>query len=387
MMAEDHEDVQSGAKSTDDVVEGTNKGKGKATFTERLQASGKAALEAVTGTSTMPDIVPGEKTAAAGPSSSTTHLEEASSRRAVQTGPAEPFRATTTTTTTRLSSEAAFSSFIEAPAQHSRSAQPSSSAIADQEAADGSAVAHLLSLPDEEMDAYETTEEQIPPHEAARLREALFTDKHDHPTWNQLLDFTPNCFNPTHPTTTPSSRATSMLHLAGKEDQVKARHDWLGLWLEVFASYTRDVWGDLGSLAAEAKAEVERSIVPSADRTAYLGPDICCQNGQTCALDAHNSPACCPAGAVCTGTAPASPPPTAAVSYVPNQFFSYPYAATSFDNSASCASAIHACSSNYDACVTGLQRDAAYAVTVNVPGGKGLTLELTGMRQASGDEM
>ncbi|RDA89478.1 hypothetical protein CP533_2374 [Ophiocordyceps camponoti-saundersi (nom. inval.)] len=107
---------------------------------------------------------------------------------------------------------------------------------------------------------------------------------------------------------------------------------------------------------------------------AYVGPDICCQNGQTCALDAHSSPACCPAGAVCTGTAPASPPPTAAVSYVPNQFFSYPYAAASFDNSASCASAVHACSSNYDACVTGLQRDAAYAVTVNVPGGQGLTV-------------
>lgn len=24
--------------------------------------------------------------------------------------------------------------------------------------------------------------------------------------------------------------------------------------------------------------------------------DICCQNGQTCALDANNSPACCPSG-------------------------------------------------------------------------------------------
>ncbi|KAF4584242.1 hypothetical protein GQ602_005615 [Ophiocordyceps camponoti-floridani] len=102
--------------------------------------------------------------------------------------------------------------------------------------------------------------------------------------------------------------------------------------------------------------------------------DVCCQNGQTCALDAHNSPACCPSGAVCTGTAPASFAPTAAVSYVPNQFFSFPYAATTFGNSASCESAVHACSSNYDACLTGLQRDAGYAVTVNVPGGPGLTV-------------
>ncbi|RCI08910.1 hypothetical protein L249_4921 [Ophiocordyceps polyrhachis-furcata BCC 54312] len=469
----DGDDVQNGSNSTDDVVEETSKGKGKAIFAERLQASGKAAFKAVTGTSTMPDIVPEQKTATAGPSNSTTHLEEASSRRAVQTGPAEPFRMT------RPSSDTAFSSFIETPAQDSRPAQPSSSAIADQEAADGSAVTHLLSLPDEEIDEYDTAEEQIPPHEAARLRQALFANIHGHTTWNQLLDFTPDSLTPL-PDEPPSAHAASRLHLVGTGDAATARSIWLHQWSDVFDSYTRDVWGDLGHLAADAKAEVERSIsgaemnretkalqrlrlvlahlrgsffffprliylaallgqrrnqrclrqrrrrmttttprkfnnmkhrllfsvsltafqslafsaaptitssslaAPLLARAqcppdtfqcpAYLGPDICCQNGQTCALDAHNSPACCPAGAVCTGTAPAGPPQTAAVSYVPNQFFSYPYAATSFDNSASCASAIHACSSNYDACVTGLQRDAAYAVTVNVPGGQGLTV-------------
>ncbi|KAL3961583.1 hypothetical protein ACCO45_003106 [Purpureocillium lilacinum] len=105
--------------------------------------------------------------------------------------------------------------------------------------------------------------------------------------------------------------------------------------------------------------------------------DICCQNGQTCALDANNSPACCPSGAVCTGTAPASAPTggaTAPVSYVENPYFSFPYAPTTFSNSASCAAATRACSSNYNACVTGLQGSGGYGVTINVPGGGGTTV-------------
>ncbi|POR35388.1 Uncharacterized protein TPAR_04391 [Tolypocladium paradoxum] len=113
---------------------------------------------------------------------------------------------------------------------------------------------------------------------------------------------------------------------------------------------------------------------------ASLGPafnGVCCQNGQTCALDAKNDPACCPSGAVCTGTAPATPPaggPTPVVSYVPNPYFSFPYAATTFGNSASCASAVKACSSNYNACVTGLQGSGGYGVTIDVPGGGGTTV-------------
>lgn len=81
--------------------------------------------------------------------------------------------------------------------------------------------------------------------------------------------------------------------------------------------------------------------------------------------------------AVCTGTAPATPldaGPTAAVSYVPNPYFSFPYAPTTFANSASCASAVDACSSTYGVCVAGLQRNGGYAVTINVPGGGGTTV-------------
>ncbi|KAF4122390.1 hypothetical protein GMORB2_7382 [Geosmithia morbida] len=105
--------------------------------------------------------------------------------------------------------------------------------------------------------------------------------------------------------------------------------------------------------------------------------DVCCSDGQTCALDHNNSPACCPSGAVCTGAAPTGQPSvTQAVSYVPNSYFSFPYAMTTFDNSADCRSAVVACSENYDLCTSNLGGDggSGYGVTVDVPGGGGVTV-------------
>ncbi|KJZ71200.1 hypothetical protein HIM_09406 [Hirsutella minnesotensis 3608] len=129
------------------------------------------------------------------------------------------------------------------------------------------------------------------------------------------------------------------------------------------------------ALLARAQCPANTFQCPTSLGAAFS--DICCQNGQTCAFDANQNPACCPAGAVCTGTAPATPgeaTPTAPVSYVPNQYFSFPYAATTFGNSASCALAVQACSSNYAACLSGLQGNGGYAVTINVPGGGGPTV-------------
>ncbi|KAL2154102.1 hypothetical protein VTH82DRAFT_2778 [Thermothelomyces myriococcoides] len=111
----------------------------------------------------------------------------------------------------------------------------------------------------------------------------------------------------------------------------------------------------------------------------------CCRNGQRCALDENNEPACCPINAVCTGTAPPSfvtPDPadaTTAVSYVPNEFFSFPYIATYFANPGHCSAAVSQCNSNYEACTSQLGRlggsgDGGFAVTVVVPGGGGTTV-------------
>lgn len=81
--------------------------------------------------------------------------------------------------------------------------------------------------------------------------------------------------------------------------------------------------------------------------------------------------------AVCTGTAPASAPtnrPTAPVSFVPNSYFSFPYAPTDFGDREACTSAVSACSRNYEACTSGLQGGGGFAVTIDVPGGGGTTV-------------
>lgn len=84
--------------------------------------------------------------------------------------------------------------------------------------------------------------------------------------------------------------------------------------------------------------------------------------------------------AVCTGTAPDANPtaaPSTEVSYVSNSYFSFPYAPTTFDNSADCAAAVTACSENFDVCTANLGGggDGAFGVTIEVPGGGGVTVD------------
>lgn len=61
---------------------------------------------------------------------------------------------------------------------------------------------------------------------------------------------------------------------------------------------------------------------------------------------------------------------------MPNSYFSFPYAVTSFDNSAACASAVTACSENFDACTANLGggSQGGFGVTIEVPGGGGVTV-------------
>lgn len=96
---------------------------------------------------------------------------------------------------------------------------------------------------------------------------------------------------------------------------------------------------------------------------------ICCASGQSCSLDAQNSPACCPSGDVCTGTAPSSyrAPSTTSASFVANQYFNFPYIVTSFSNAAACSRAVSQCSANYAACTADLE-GAGGGVTIVVGG-------------------
>lgn len=144
------------------------------------------------------------------------------------------------------------------------------------------------------------------------------------------------------------------------------------------------------------RAQCPGNTFPCPTSLGVIFSDICCQSGQLCALDANSNAACCPSGygifskygssllsnevvscrAVCTGTAPTSVSggnPTFIPSYVSNSYFSFPYAPTSFPNSAECESAARACSKNYDSCLTKLG-GSGYAVTVDVPGGGGTTV-------------
>ncbi|KAK8137776.1 hypothetical protein PG984_001156 [Apiospora sp. TS-2023a] len=110
------------------------------------------------------------------------------------------------------------------------------------------------------------------------------------------------------------------------------------------------------------------------------GPEFsgtCCPYGQRCSKDQNDEPACCPASAVCTGTAPASQG-TPTPSFVSNSLFNFPAIATSFSNQGACFHAWSACSRNYDVCTSGLvSGTGGFHVTIDVPGGGGTTVEPT----------
>ncbi|KAI2629388.1 hypothetical protein GGS21DRAFT_525979 [Xylaria nigripes] len=100
----------------------------------------------------------------------------------------------------------------------------------------------------------------------------------------------------------------------------------------------------------------------------------CCENGQTCSLDAHQGAACCPTTATCTGVAPGIQP-TKTASYVSNSYFAFPIIPTSFSNPAACTAALRDCTQNYNACVAGLTGgNTGYGVTIQVPGMPGTTV-------------
>ncbi|ATY61997.1 hypothetical protein A9K55_008221 [Cordyceps militaris] len=296
-----------------------------------------------------------------------------------------------------------------------------SASFREQTAADGADVAQLLAMPEEEP-RYLEFDNLLSEHEAARLREALFANSPSQPVWNHLLNFNPEfVLNPRN-----SHQARSH---TGTEDTMVAQEIWLQQWQEVLSSYTDAVWGDLGSLAEEARHEIEalkshadtrspeskalgrlRQILAHYQRPPSTAPRRCCglvpgappthiialrHSAQLSMISAakmdryalripiitqpaalKDSANLAPHSAVCTGTAPATAPtaPAGSPSYVLNSYFPFPYASTTFGNSAACSSAVQSCSRNYDACLTKLQNGNGYHVTVAVPGDTGTTV-------------
>lgn len=252
---------------------GGERAKGKerdntASLAERLQASGKMALNAVATTGTMPDVVPEQK-ASAGPSTSqrppTMLVEASSSHRTAGVG--EPLRLN------RLGhgSSEAFDSFINesprpGPSPSLQQASPHSTdgiphtSFAEQEATDGAAVLWLLSRPDDPVDALPAEDDDgLDPNEAARLREALFGAGNavsPNPCWDDMLSLVPDFIS----SPSAASSADARLHM-GTADAAVAKTTWLQQWSTVLSSYTDEVWGDLGPLAAEARRDVDRQML------------------------------------------------------------------------------------------------------------------------------
>jgi hypothetical protein len=131
----------------------------------------------------------------------------------------------------------------------------------------------------------------------------------------------------------------------------------------------------------------------------------CCTVGSHCSIDSGSHIACCPTGALCTGSitvatattsggggvivggagATTTPTPTTTTGttptitgtggIVPNAFFPFPIVQSSYVNAAACSQAYTGCQSNYAACTQNLQ-GGGFAVTVIAPQG-GVTVAPT----------
>ena len=131
----------------------------------------------------------------------------------------------------------------------------------------------------------------------------------------------------------------------------------------------------------------------------------CCTQGSTCSIDKAHNIACCPIGALCTGTISAAKAATTSggttvgaatttgsatgttttsgtaatitstAGVLANPYFPFPVIATTFNDAAACSQAYTACQANYAACTQDLQGNA-FAVTVVAPAG-GITVAPT----------
>lgn len=276
---EEHDKTGSNAREGNGRISNNTKGKEKDASTSasrsianRLQASGRLALNAVTGGPDLASQQVGEKGAASfsniDRASST--AGEASSHRLHSTGMGDSIRMQTSLDTSTASQ--AFNDFVgsgssldfEQQHHHQQSYQRDSSFV-EQQRVDGAAVVNLLDGPDDELDlgAHTDTAEDddLSPEAAAKLREALFNSTHLEPRWDDMLNFTPDFLSQP-----AASAEDAQLHL-GTRNLDEARSIWLHQWSDVLSSYTDQVWGDLEPLAAEARREVEelssREAVPN----------------------------------------------------------------------------------------------------------------------------
>lgn len=259
--------IKGGGKGKEKETTTDNNGSISKSMAERLQASGRLALNAITSPSSqgLAAQASGDKAAAARSSSSAeTRVGEGSSHRLQPVAGQQQGESLRSAQHVSDSSGQAFDEFLSGetvlPTEDLRSWSRDSTAVVEQELQDGAAVLDLLNSASfqPELDAFgqdddANLDDGMTPQDADKLREALFgsTGNQFQPRWDDLLNFTPDFLNDT---TGPSLDA--QLHM-GTSDPAEARSMWLRQWGDVLSAYTDQVWGDLGPLAAEARREVD----------------------------------------------------------------------------------------------------------------------------------
>ncbi|KAJ4295771.1 hypothetical protein N0V88_004473 [Collariella sp. IMI 366227] len=141
-----------------------------------------------------------------------------------------------------------------------RAAELPSQSILEQEAKDGADVVALL-LSDGDLDqVFEQVHAPASEEDLAGLRKALFDEEAGHGSspipWDNVLNFIPEYLQ-AHTAPATSQGANLSLHL-GSADPEEGWQTWIGQWSRVLTSYQDEVWGDLGALVEEARAEVQR---------------------------------------------------------------------------------------------------------------------------------
>lgn len=141
----------------------------------------------------------------------------------------------------------------------SRGAAPSS--VAEQQDRDGVEVVRLLSQVDDEMPAYDP-QTRLTDTELNNLRHALFESgtsaQVSASSWYNMLNFVPGFLSGQEGSHGGVGAAgNSFIHL-GVTDTAEAGQIWLEDWNRVLTGYADEVWGDLGDLVQEARAEVKK---------------------------------------------------------------------------------------------------------------------------------
>ncbi|KAK4117044.1 hypothetical protein N656DRAFT_764351 [Canariomyces notabilis] len=134
-------------------------------------------------------------------------------------------------------------------------AETLSHSVAEQQAKDGADVVALLSGGGD-FDYVPDADEHISRDDLASLRKALFPEESapgaTPSTWDNVLNFIPEYFR--GHTAAEDDLST---HL-GTTDADEAWQQWIEQWSRVLTSYQDEVWGDLGALVEEARAEVRQ---------------------------------------------------------------------------------------------------------------------------------